>query len=173
MLLLTGALLLGALEPATSQNNRPVRGQAVLSAEGGYARLVIKLDEDVDSEVLLAGSVMVIRFKRPVDVPVDKIADAVPDYVGSARRDPDGSAIRLALQRKVTVNSMTAGERLYVDLMPDGWKGSPPGLPQEVLKELSDRARAAERALRQQRATMAAKARTPIRVSSLCFIGWK
>ncbi|MGO3933895.1 tetratricopeptide repeat protein, partial [Rhodopseudomonas pseudopalustris] len=164
MLLLTGALLLGALEPATSQNNRPVRGQAVLSAEGGYARLVIKLDEDVDSEVLLAGSVMVIRFKRPVDVPVDKIADAVPDYVGSARRDPDGSAIRLALQRKVTVNSMTAGERLYVDLMPDGWKGSPPGLPQEVLKELSDRARAAERALRQQRATMAAKARTPIRV---------
>ncbi|PYF00165.1 outer membrane biosynthesis protein TonB [Rhodopseudomonas faecalis] len=164
VLLLTGALLLGTLAPATSQNNRPIRGEAVLSAEGGYARLVIKLEEDVDSEVLLAGSVMVIRFKRPVDVPVDKIADAVPDYVGSARRDPDGSAIRLALQRKVTVNSMTAGERLYVDLMPDGWKGSPPGLPQEVLKELSDRARAAERALRQQRASMAAKARTPIRV---------
>jgi len=33
----------------------------------------------------------------------------VPDYVGSARRDPDGSAIRLSLQRRVTVNTMTAG----------------------------------------------------------------
>jgi tetratricopeptide (TPR) repeat protein len=163
VLLLAGSLLLGGMTPAASQN-RPVRGQAVLSSEGGYARLVIKLDEDVDSEVLQAGSVLVIRFKRPVDVPVDKVADAVPDYVGSARRDPDGGAIRLALQRKVTINSMTAGERLYVDLMPEGWKGAPPSLPQEVLKELSDRARAAERALRQQRATMTAKARAPIRV---------
>jgi tetratricopeptide (TPR) repeat protein len=142
----------------------PVRGEATLSVAGGYARLVLKLDEDVESEVSVAGTILIIRFKRPVDVPVGKLADAAPEYVGSARRDPDGSAIRLALSRKVTVNAMTAGERIFIDLMPDAWKGSPPGLPPEVVKELSERARVAERALRLQRATQEAKKRPPIRV---------
>jgi hypothetical protein len=141
-----------------------VKGEATLSAAGGYARLVLKLDEDVDSDVSVAGTILIIRFKRPVDVPVAKLADAAPDYVGSARRDPDGSAIRLALSRKVTVNAMTAGERIFIDLMPDNWKGLPPGLPPEVVKELSERARAAEHALRLQRATQEAKKRPPIRV---------
>ena len=70
----------------------------------------------------------------------------------SARRDPDGSAIRLSLARRVTVNTMTAGERVFIDLLPDTWTGAPPSLPAEVIRELSERARAAERALRQQRA---------------------
>src|SRR5579863_4662732 len=142
----------------------PVKAEAVLSSEGGYARLVIKFAEDVTSEVVTAGSIIVIRFERPVDVVVDKVADAVPDYVGSARRDPDGSAIRLSLSRKVTINTMTAGERLYVDLLPDSWNGPPPSLPQDVVRELAERARAAERELRQQRAMSEAKKRPPVRV---------
>lgn len=142
----------------------PVHGEATLATENGYARLVVKLDEDVDSEVSVAGSILIIRFKRAVDVPVDQISDAVPDYVGSARRDPDGSAIRLALSRKVKVNSMAAGERLFVDLLPESWKGMPPGLPQEVVRELSERARVAERALRQQQAANAPKPLPPVRV---------
>ena len=59
---------------------------------------------------------------------------------------------------------MTAGERVFVDLLPDTWSGHPPGLPPEVIRELSERARAAERALRQQRATVEAQKRTPVRV---------
>lgn len=142
----------------------PVKGEATFSASGGYARLVLKLAEDVESEVSTAGSILVIRFKRPVDIPVEKLSDAVTDYVSSARRDPDGSAIRLSLARKVTINTMTAGERVFVDMLPDGWSGQPPGLPPEVVRELSERARAAERALRQQRATNDSKKRAPIRV---------
>ncbi|MEH2478839.1 tetratricopeptide (TPR) repeat protein [Nitrobacteraceae bacterium AZCC 2146] len=141
-----------------------VKGAATMAVSGGYARIVVKLAEDVESEVTQAGTILVIRFKRPVDVPVDILSDAAPDYIGSARRDPDGAAIRLALSRKVTVNSMVAGERIFIDLLPDGWKGMPPGLPQDVVKELSERARAAERALRQQRAAMEGKQRPPIRV---------
>ena len=112
----------------------------------------------------MAGSIVVIRFKRPVDINVDRLSDAVPAYVGSARRDPDGSAIRLSLARRVTVNAMTAGERIFVDLLPDSWTGLPPSLPQEVIRELSERARVAERALRQQRAAEAALKRAPVRV---------
>jgi hypothetical protein len=142
----------------------PVKAEATLSSSGGYARLVVKFAEDVTSEVVTAGSIIVIRFERPVDVVVDKMADAVPDYVGSARRDPDGSAIRLSLSRKVTINTMTAGERLFVDLLPDSWTGPPPSLPQDVVRELAERARAAERELRQQRAMSEAKKRPPVRV---------
>ncbi len=137
----------------------PVKGDATLSAAGGYARLVLKFAEDVETEVTTAGTIIVIRFKRPVDVPVDRLADTLPDYIGSARRDPDGSAIRLSLARRVTVNTMTAGERVFVDLLPDSWTGPPPGLPSEVVRELSERARIAERELRQQRALSEAKKR--------------
>jgi hypothetical protein len=142
----------------------PVKGEATFTAAGGYARLVIKLAGYVDSEVTTAGSIIVIRFKRPVDVATDTLSDAVPDYVGSVRNDPDGSAIRLSLTRRVTINTMTAGERLFVDFLPDSWVGQPPGLPMEVIRELSERARAAERALRQQRAVTEARKRAPIRV---------
>ncbi|MGY3588099.1 tetratricopeptide (TPR) repeat protein [Bradyrhizobium sp. USDA 4341] len=168
-LLATGLALATITYPATvrAQDPPPVPGEATFSAANGYARLVLKLKEDVESEVTTAGSIIVIRFKRPVDIPVEKLSDAVPDYVGAARRDPDGSAIRLSLARRVTINTMTAGERIFVDFLPDGWTGPPPSLPQEVIRELAERARAAERLLRIQRAADAAKKKPPIRVRAL------
>ncbi|WFU14978.1 tetratricopeptide repeat protein [Bradyrhizobium sp. CB3481] len=161
------ALVLLLAVPAFSQPCRaddPVRGEATFTAGGGFARLVMKLAEDVESEVMTAGSIIIIRFKRPVDIPVDKLSDAVPDYVGSARRDPDGTAIRLSLARRATVNTMTAGERIFVDFLPDSWTGPPPPLPSAVVRELAERARAAERALRAQLAVASAKKRPPVRV---------
>ena len=155
-------LLVGLGAPARAAD--PVRGEASFSAGGGFARLVIKLGEDVPSEVTTAGSILIIRFDRPVDVPVDRVPEGAPDYVNSARRDPDGTAIRLSLARRVTVNTMNAGERTFVDLLPEGWKGPPPSLPMDVVKELAERARVAERALRAQRAAAETKKRPPIRV---------
>lgn len=155
-------LLIGLGAPARAAD--PVRGEATFSAGGGFARLVIKLGEDIPSEVTTAGSILIIRFDRPVDVPVDRVPEGAPDYINSARRDPDGSAIRLSLARRVTVNTMNAGERTFVDLLPEGWKGPPPSLPMDVVKELAERARVAERALRAQRAAAEAKKRPQIRV---------
>ncbi|MCS3758316.1 tetratricopeptide (TPR) repeat protein [Bradyrhizobium centrosematis] len=160
--LLAVCLLIGLGTPARAAD--PVRGEASFSAGGGFARLVIKLGEDVPSEVTTAGSILVIRFDRPVDVPVDRVPAGAPDYINSARRDPDGSAIRLSLARRVTVNTMNAGERTFIDLLPEGWKGPPPSLPMDVVKELAERARVAERALRAQRAAAESKKRPPIRM---------
>lgn len=159
---LAACLLIGLITAARAAD--AVRGEASFSAGGGFARLVIKLGEDVPSEVTTAGSILIIRFDRPVDVPVDRVPEGAPDYVNSARRDPDGSAIRLSLARRVTVNTMNAGERTFIDLLPEGWKGPPPSLPMDVVKELAERARAAERALRAQRAAAESKKRPPIRV---------
>ncbi|WP_441260162.1 tetratricopeptide repeat protein [Bradyrhizobium sp. 521_C7_N1_3] len=159
---LAACLLIGLGAPARAAD--VVRGEATFSASGGFARLVIKLGEDVPSEVTTAGSILIIRFDRAVDVPVDRVPEGAPDYVNSARRDPDGSAIRLSLARRVTVNTMNAGERTFIDLLPEGWKGPPPSLPMDVVKELAERARVAERALRAQRAAAETKKRPQIRV---------
>ncbi|MCF2524366.1 tetratricopeptide repeat protein [Bradyrhizobium sp. G127] len=152
---------------AGSAHADPVKGEATLTAQSGYARLVLRFQEDVPTEVTVAGAILVIQFKKPVDVPTDLLADSVPAYVGPVRRDPDGTAIRMALAQKVRVNMMTAGERVFIDLLPDKWVGLPPALPAEVVKELSERALAAERALRVQRMTAEAAKRPPVRVRAL------
>src|SRR5205085_10060909 len=73
-------------------------------------------------------------------------------------------AVRLALNRRVTVNTMAAGEKLFVDLLPEGWTGLPPGLPQEVVEELARRAREAEKKARQQLVLVQQRALPPVRV---------
>lgn len=154
--------MLSAAAAALAQSD-PIKGSAELSAQRGFARLLLTLDDDTEPEITAAGQVLVVRFKRKADIALDGVAGAAPDYVGAVRRDPDGMAIRFALQRKVTLNAMSAGERTYIDLLPDTWSGPPPGLPAEVVRELAERARAAERALRQRNAT-AAKPRAQVRV---------
>ncbi len=116
------------------------------------------------TDAVVAGAILIIRFEKPVDLPVDALADAVPSYVGLVRRDPDGTAIRLALTQNVKVNLMMAGERVFIDLLPEKWTGLPPPLPAEVVRELSERALVAERALRLQKQADEAKKRPPIRV---------
>src|SRR5690242_14045305 len=157
-------LLAGLVVAQPCRAEDPVRGEATFSSGGGFARLVLKLAEDVESDVSTAGSIIIIHFKRPVDIPVDKLSDAVPDYVGSARRDPDGTAIRLSLSRRATVNTMTEGVGIFVVFLPANWVGLPPSLPAAVVRELAGRARAAERALRAQMAVNAAKKKPPVRV---------
>jgi hypothetical protein len=159
------AVLLSCLslvaEPARAE---PVKGEATLSAQPGYGRLLLQFQEDVPTEVTVAGAILIIQFSKPVDVPIDLLPEQAPAYVGSVRRDPDGTAIRMALTQKVRVNVMTAGERVFIDLLPEKWAGLPPALPAEVVKELSERAIAAERALRLQKLADEAKKRPPVRV---------
>jgi tetratricopeptide (TPR) repeat protein len=147
------ALLLLALSLifAPSARAEPVKAELSVSTSAGFARFVFHFTEDSDAEINLNNGILVIAFKQPVEVSVDRIAVGAPDYVNAARGDPDGKAVRLALGRKVTVNSMMAGDRLFVDLLPEGWVGLPPGLPQEVVDDLARRARAAERLERQRR----------------------
>jgi hypothetical protein len=124
--------------PASAQ---AVKGEVQVTVENGYARLLFRFAEEVDAEVRLANNVLTINFPRPVDVAIDRISSHAGGYVSAARRDPDGKGIRIALARKVTLNSMAAGERLFVDLLPDSWIGLAPGLPRDVIEELARRAR--------------------------------
>ena len=141
-----------------------VRGEASVTTTGGYGRIVIRLPVEVESHVRMSSNILVIQFKQPVDIPVDRLGSAATEYIGAARRDPDGKALRFALAQKVKISSMTAGERLFVDLLPESWTGEPPGLPREVVEELARRAHDAERLAKQKLVLEQAQKIPPVRV---------
>ena len=139
------ALLLIVLVLPGSDAAEPVKSTVTAAVENGFARLIFLLSDDVESQVHVADSIIIINFDQPIDINVDRLAQGADGYIGAARRDPDGKAVRIALSRKVKVNSMAAGERLFVDLLPDSWTGLPPGLPRDVIEELARRAHDAEK----------------------------
>ncbi len=112
--------------------------------------MVYRFDGDVDANVRMSNGILVISFNVPVQLSVDRI-DSIAGYVSAARRDPDGKGVRIALSRKLTLHSMQANDRLFVDLLPDTWKAPPPPLPSEVIEELARKAKEAERRERQMR----------------------
>jgi hypothetical protein len=150
-----------ALGPALAD---PIKADLNASEADGYARLVFNLSDYDPADVRQSGNVLIISFRAPVDVSVDRLALDVPDYIGGARRDPDGMAVRFALKRTVTVNAMTAGEKYFVDLLPDTWRGLPPGLPQDVVEALARRARDAEKLAEHEQRLVALQKFPPVRL---------
>jgi len=148
----------------SARADEAVKGEVKSSIVGGYGRLVFKFDEPVDAKVRVAGAILVIEFKKPVAVPVERLNSSASEYISAARSDPDGKAVRIALAGRFRVNVIPAAERLFVDLLPENWAGLMPGLPQDVVDELASRARAAELAARKARATAKAAEQPPIRV---------
>ncbi len=158
------ALLIGGLAGPTAAAPSAMPTTVSVSVTGGYARIVFTASQYIDATTRVAGNVLIISFKQPVEVTVDRIAQQAYEYVGAARRDPDGMAVRVALARPLTVNAMSAGEKFFVDLLPDTWKGVPPGLPQDVVDDLARRAREADLILKRERQQAAQKKIAPVRV---------
>ena len=139
-------------------------GRLSTATDHGFARMVFKFDEPVSARVSLNWPIMVIHFGKPVNVSVDRLAEGMPSYISAARRDPDGTAVRIALVRKVRFHVIPASERLFIDLLPENWSGLLPGLPQDVIDELARRANEADKFIdKARRATQKALAE-PIRV---------
>jgi tetratricopeptide (TPR) repeat protein len=155
---------LAAPSAAAPSAPAPVKTTLTVTTDDGYARLVFTAGEYIDGTARQAGNVLIISFKQSLDVAVNRVAEQAPDYIGAARRDPDGTAVRLALAQNVTIHAMSAGEKFFVDLLPTSWSGLPPGLPQDVVDELARRAREAERLLSRQRTAVQTKKSAPIRV---------
>lgn len=144
------ALILSAgLSPALAAKLIAAKG----SETSGYGRIVLTFDKPVPVKATVSGGVLVLGYGERTAAGPERLAEDLPAYVASARRDPDGTGLRLALQRPYRANVQMAGERVFVDLLPEGWNGLPPPLPPEVVADLAGRAQAAEEAL---------KARLPI-----------
>ena len=96
---------------------------------------------------------MVITFKKPVAISVDRLSVSARRTISAPRGStPTASSIRIALARKVKVNSIPAAERLYVDLLPETWtRHACPVCRARWSRNWPSRALEAERQLRQQR----------------------
>ena len=123
----------------------------------GYGRIILSFDVLPSFRHVLDAGILILSFDESVEVDVENIPVDLPGYVGLARRDPDGRALRLALNRSFRVNLMEAGDQLYVDLLPPEYKGPTPPLPPGVIRELSrmaaEKTRKAEEEARQREAT--------------------
>lgn len=162
--LLPAAILPALAQTATEASGRALQPFSVTGSEpAGHGRLVLGFQTPAQVSVRASGSVLVVNFDRPVEGSVARLAAELPSYVSVARIDPDGRAIRLALRQRVRTNVMEAGERVFIDLLPDSWAGIPPGLPQDVVSELARRAREAEARIRvAERRTGSDEARTEL-----------
>jgi tetratricopeptide (TPR) repeat protein len=118
-----------------------MRGEAM---RAGFGRLSFTFDEPVTTRVRVANGVVVIGFSQPVKLDPSRLATELPTYVSVVRIDPDGRGLRLALARPYRANLLEAGDKAFVDLLPENWTGQLPGLPPEVLAELTQRLRLAE-----------------------------
>jgi hypothetical protein len=138
-------------------------GRVDVRDDGRFARIVFSFEQRPKHQMSAQNGVLVIRFERTIDISVDALTRELRNYVSSARRDPDGTAIRIALSRKVRINSAEAGNQLFVDLLPEPWVGGAPALPAEVVAELQRRAEEAERLRREEEARQRRRAiRSPI-----------
>ncbi|MGE3627521.1 MAG: tetratricopeptide repeat protein [Hyphomicrobiales bacterium] len=131
---------LAVVSPAFAQVEAQIEGRE----QNGYGRIILTFDRLPAYRNELSSGVLVLSFEEDVKAPVNQLTEALPAYIGMARRDPDGRAIRIALNRSFQVNLMEAGKQLYIDLLPPSWRGAPPSLPSHVIKELSALALAAE-----------------------------
>ncbi|HEU5272476.1 MAG TPA: tetratricopeptide repeat protein [Xanthobacteraceae bacterium] len=163
-LLTLAALVLHSPRAAHAE---PVPAEISVDTRGGFARFVFRFNEELEADVRMANSILVVSFKTPVRIVVDRLPTEARGYVNAARRDPDGMAVRMALGRKVQLHTTMVAERLFVDLLPDDWTGAPPPLPQEVVEELVRRTRIAEKKQREQELLTRERqmALTPVRVA--------
>jgi tetratricopeptide (TPR) repeat protein len=144
--------LLGGLLAAPPARAQTAKADIEAKLEKGFARIVITFRDRMllpQFVSKLNNGVLVLQFGEPVQVAVDRVPQTLPAFVNIARRDADGQALRFALARQVRVNTMEAGERLFVDLLPATWQGPPPPLPDTIVAELAKRADAALKAQRE------------------------
>jgi hypothetical protein len=144
-------LIFGAAAIERGAAAQPVAAEIAVDTTGGYARMVYHFNGDVDANARVANGILIISFNVPVTLSTDRLSSAAAGYISAARRDPDGKGLRIALARKLTMHSMQANDRLFVDLLPDNWSGPPPSLPEDVVEDLARRAKEAERRARQIR----------------------
>ncbi|MDK9696692.1 MAG: hypothetical protein OEL76_09890 [Siculibacillus sp.] len=144
------AALVGATVVPAAADGRKAEGQATI--EQGFGRLVItfrdgRLVPQFNSR--MSNGVLVLDFVEPVEIDIERAVATLSTFVTVARPDPGGHGLRMALARQVKVNTMEAGEKLFVDFLPAKWAGPPPPLPPEVVAELAKRAEAAMKAARE------------------------
>lgn len=140
------------------------RVQVQVTPEDGFGRIVLEFSNRMDLppyKINYDNNVLAVTFTDGTTVAMPDMAATLPEYLTIGRADPDGKGIRFGLRSAVTIHSMEAAEKLFIDLLPVGWQGLPPSLPPEVVADLAKRARDAELIAEQRRKAEEAKDLNP------------
>ena len=141
--LLLIVLFLSQTIPVSAQRSESLKTDITVSTNGGYGRLAIQLQERtkfIKHSISTDDNVLIIRLSEPLEIDVERHVRKLNDYVLVGRRDPEGGVLRFALNTGVRVNTMAAGEHLFVDFLPENWQGPNPSIPEEIVRKLENRA---------------------------------
>jgi hypothetical protein len=138
---LAALALAAGLETSALAAGASLRGEAM---PAGFGRLSLAFDEPIQTRIRVANGVLIVAFGGQVQVNVERITRELPNYVSVARVDPDGRGMRLALTQPYKANLIEAGDKAFIDLLPQNWAGVMPGPPPEAIAELTERLRLAE-----------------------------
>ncbi|HWV20133.1 MAG TPA: hypothetical protein VN036_03815 [Devosia sp.] len=119
------------------------QAQFFATQEEGYGRLVVSFpDRDTMPAyaMRMSNGVLSLEFDEPISLVLPDVASIMPEYLSVARLDPAGKGLRLGLRTTLNFNRTEAGTKLFIDLLPPDWQGSPPPLPQDVLDEMAEKA---------------------------------
>jgi hypothetical protein len=134
------------------------------TAEQGFGRLVLEFNGRLDLpkyKIVYDNNVLSITFDDTVTMAMPDMAMTLPAYLTIGRVDPDGRGVRFGLRNPVSIHSMEAGEKLFIDMLPVGWQGLPPSLPPQVVAQLAQRAKDAQVLAEQKQKEEEAKALNP------------
>ena len=126
----------------------PLSGTVTGTEEAGFGRAIFNFPEPVSATARTAGGVMIVTFDRPIRLNPEKLTAMLPRYVAAVRVDPDQRSLRFAITRPLKADMKDAAEALYLDMLPETWRGAPPPLPASVVKDLARRARVVGDAVR-------------------------
>ncbi|WP_417582432.1 hypothetical protein [Pelagibacterium sp.] len=120
-----------------------------------YGRLIVTFPNRInlpENTVTSDNGVLVIAMPdTPMSGVLPDVGTILGEYLAVARFDPDRTGIRMGMREQFQVNTIAAGEQLYIDLLPTDWVGLPPALPPEVITKLEERAEEAARLAEERR----------------------
>jgi hypothetical protein len=129
-----------------------------------FGRIALEFDKTAKVTARISNGVLVIAFPDPGPIRNERLAAEMPGYIATVRQDPDRTGIRAALTASYRVSLLEAGEKVFVDLLPEDWAGLPPGLPPDVVADLARRAQEAEARAKADAMRRQAEDAKPIRV---------
>ncbi len=143
--------LLAGIAPALAQENIIFEAQR----HENYGRLILTFPDRMklpEHTVTSDNGVLVIAVPgTPMDGFLPDIGTILGEYLAVARFDPDRTGIRMGMREQFQINTIAAGEQLYIDLLPTDWVGLPPALPPEIITKLAERAEEAARIAEERR----------------------
>lgn len=101
----------------------------------------------VDAEIV-AGAVLQARFSEPIRADATGLSDILPDLIARARIDPDGSILRIALNREVEPRVSISHNLVAIDLAAPGTEPLPDIVSPYEIAERRAEALAQEQAVR-------------------------